>query len=249
MAIVNRLKEDEDLAWMHEILDSRDMSRRVLLPLYVASEIDPSAEGLTSGYISRIYTELGVRIAQANVSRGFRERRKNTSWLTRFGARVLLCDTKSREQVARTWSNNAGVPSPDAHTARALTHAQLGRVDQVIGMIWSAYPLEADFDTCLDLLEAEGLSNQNRPRLRRSLRASRLVSQGKTTGSYRINPRYTEFLTAKYAPIVGAPKQISVHDEQAVIPAGTIPLDRKYIKEIVRRSTRGTLRVTMTRPL
>lgn len=131
------------------------------------------------------------------------------------------------------------MPSPDAHTARALTHAQLGRVDQVIGMIWSAYPLEADFDTCLDLLEAEGLSNQNRPRLRRSLRASRLVSQGKTTGSYRINPRYTEFLTAKYAPIVGAPKQISVHDEQAVIPAGTIPLDRKYIKEIVRQVNEG----------
>lgn len=69
MAIVNRLKEDEDLAWMHEVLDSRDMTRRVLLPLYVAAEIDPSAEGLTSGYISRIYTELGVRIAQANVSR------------------------------------------------------------------------------------------------------------------------------------------------------------------------------------
>jgi hypothetical protein len=68
MAIVNRLKEDEALAWLHEVVDSRDMTRRVLLPHYVASEVDSRAEGVTSGFISRVYTELGVRIAQANIS-------------------------------------------------------------------------------------------------------------------------------------------------------------------------------------
>jgi hypothetical protein len=106
-------------------------------------------------------------------------------------------------------------------------------------MIWSAYPAEADLDTVVDLLEAEGLSTQNRPRLRSALKASPLVSQGKAKGSYRINPRHLEALTTKYSPIVGAPPQIRVHDEQAVVPDGTIPLDRKYIKDIVRQINEG----------
>lgn len=69
LAVVNRIKEDESLQWLQAVVDSRDMTRRVLLPLYVASEIDPRCEGVTSGFIARVYTELGVRIAQANVSR------------------------------------------------------------------------------------------------------------------------------------------------------------------------------------
>jgi len=69
LAIVNRIKEDESLQWLHAIVDSRDMTRRILAPLYVAAEIDSRADGLTSGLISRIYTELGVRIDTANVSR------------------------------------------------------------------------------------------------------------------------------------------------------------------------------------
>jgi hypothetical protein len=69
LAVVNQIKEDESLQWVQAVVDSRDMTRRVLLPLYVASEIDSRGEGVTSGFISRVYAELGVRIAQANVSR------------------------------------------------------------------------------------------------------------------------------------------------------------------------------------
>lgn len=68
MAVVNRIKDDESLKWLHQIIDSRDMTRRVLMPLYVAAEIDARAEGLTSGFISRVYAELGVRLDQANAS-------------------------------------------------------------------------------------------------------------------------------------------------------------------------------------
>jgi hypothetical protein len=68
LAVVNRIKEDEALQWTHPILDSRDMTLRILLPLYVASEIDPGAEGITSGFISRVYAELGIRMNVGNTS-------------------------------------------------------------------------------------------------------------------------------------------------------------------------------------
>lgn len=129
--------------------------------------------------------------------------------------------------------------NPDAQTAHALAHAQLGRIEQVIGMIWSAYPAEIDLDSVVDLLESEGLSTQNRARLRKQLNASRIVSRGKAKRSYRINPRYLNSLSTKYSPIVGAPRQIRVHDAGAVVPDGTIPLDRKYLKDIVRQINEG----------
>jgi len=68
LAVVNRIKEDEALQWTHPLLDSRDVTRRVLLPLYVASLIDAGADGITSGFISRVYAELGIRIGVGNVS-------------------------------------------------------------------------------------------------------------------------------------------------------------------------------------
>jgi len=68
LAVVNRIKEDETLQWTHPLLDSRDVTRRVLLPLYVASIIDAGAEGITSGFISRVYAELGIRMGVGNVS-------------------------------------------------------------------------------------------------------------------------------------------------------------------------------------
>jgi hypothetical protein len=68
LAVVNCIKEDESLQWTHRILDSRDMTLRVLLPLYVASKIDASAKGVTSGFISRTYSELGVKMAVGNIS-------------------------------------------------------------------------------------------------------------------------------------------------------------------------------------
>ncbi len=68
LAVVNRIKQDEFLKWTHPLLDSRDVTRRVLLPLYVASLIDAGADGITSGFISRVYSELGIRMGVGNVS-------------------------------------------------------------------------------------------------------------------------------------------------------------------------------------
>jgi hypothetical protein len=76
LVVVNRIKEDESLEWAHAIIDSRDVTRRVLLPLYVAAEINPRADGLTSGFITRVYSELGVRLDQANVSKELSGRAK-----------------------------------------------------------------------------------------------------------------------------------------------------------------------------
>lgn len=131
------------------------------------------------------------------------------------------------------------MPSLNAQTASALAHAQLDRVGQVVGMIWSVHPTEADLDTAVDLLESEGLSTQNRTRLKASLKASPLVSRGKAKGSYRINPRHLADLNDKYSPIIGAPRQIRVNEAEAVMPDGTIPLDRKYLKDIVRQINEG----------
>ena len=90
LAVVNRIKEDETLQWVQAVVDSRDMTKRVLLPLYVAAEIDPRGEGVTSGFISRVYTELGVRIAQANVSRELSGKAK----------KYVLADTVRRKGAA-----------------------------------------------------------------------------------------------------------------------------------------------------
>ena len=68
IAVVNRIKEDDALSWLHDIIDSRNVLDRVLLPLFVVNQIDSRADGLTSGFISRVFAELGVRLAVPNVS-------------------------------------------------------------------------------------------------------------------------------------------------------------------------------------
>jgi type III secretory pathway lipoprotein EscJ len=91
----------------------------------------------------------------------------------------------------------------DRHLAHLFTHSELSRVNQVIGMIWSVYPDDAELDEVINLLEAEGLSRQNRARLRAALKASRLVSQGKRKDSFRINPREAARLSETFAPVTG----------------------------------------------
>ena len=127
----------------------------------------------------------------------------------------------------------------DRHLAHLFTHSELSRVNQVIGMIWSVYPDDAELDEVINLLEAEGLSRQNRARLRAALKASRLVSQGKRKDSFRINPREAARLSETFAPVTGRPKKILVNDAAALIPDGTLPLDRRYIAAIVRQVNEG----------
>jgi hypothetical protein len=68
LAVVNHIKEDEAFQWVHAILDSKDQMLRALVVLYVAAETDPQGPGVTTGFISRVYLELGVRLTTANVS-------------------------------------------------------------------------------------------------------------------------------------------------------------------------------------
>lgn len=126
-----------------------------------------------------------------------------------------------------------------SEAAHLLTHSELSRPDQVVGMIWTAYPGEADFDEALDLLEAAGLSKQNRPRLKATLKACRQVAQGRAKNSYRLNPRHVDQLSEKFAPIVGAPKKIRIDNASALLPDGTLPLGRVYVAAIVRQVNEG----------
>lgn len=67
--IVNLVKNcDESEAIEKNILDRASTVDRVLLPLYVVHEHKANRFGLTSGEISRITTELGVRVTQPNAS-------------------------------------------------------------------------------------------------------------------------------------------------------------------------------------
>jgi hypothetical protein len=66
--VVNWIKEQGSAPWIDEILDSRDVTRRVLLPLYVSEKLRPGVGGITSGFISRVLTQLGVKISIPNVS-------------------------------------------------------------------------------------------------------------------------------------------------------------------------------------
>jgi len=129
--------------------------------------------------------------------------------------------------------------SPDARVANSLTHSDLSRLDQAIGLIWSVYPDEIDFDVMVAFLEAEGLSKQNRPRLKKMLKASRLVSKGRSANTFRLNPRSVETLNDKFRPVTGAPKRIVVATASAVIPDGTLPLNRRYVAAIVRQINEG----------
>jgi hypothetical protein len=67
--IVNFIKDSEEYEAIEKnILDRASTVDRVLLPLYVVHEHQGNRVGLTSGEISTVTTELGVRIAMPNVS-------------------------------------------------------------------------------------------------------------------------------------------------------------------------------------
>ena len=67
--IVNLVKNCDEADLIEKnILDRASTVDRVLLPLYVVHEHQANRLGLTSGEISRITTELGVRVTQPNAS-------------------------------------------------------------------------------------------------------------------------------------------------------------------------------------
>lgn len=67
--IVNLVKNCEEAEAIEKnILDRASTVDRVLLPLYVVHEHQANRLGLTSGEISSITTELGVRVTQPNAS-------------------------------------------------------------------------------------------------------------------------------------------------------------------------------------
>jgi hypothetical protein len=69
MAIVNHIKSGDEAECIEKnILDKIDQLPRVLLPLYVVYERMGNTTGLTSGEISKVTTELGIRIMVANAS-------------------------------------------------------------------------------------------------------------------------------------------------------------------------------------
>jgi hypothetical protein len=69
MAIVNHIRScDEAERVGKNILDKVDQLSRVLLPLYIVFEYMGNVTGLTSGEISKVTMELGIRITTANAS-------------------------------------------------------------------------------------------------------------------------------------------------------------------------------------
>ena len=123
--------------------------------------------------------------------------------------------------------------------ARTLVHSDLARLDQLIGLIWSVYPNEVALSTALQQLEGAGMPSQNQSRTKRELDRCRSVSHGKARGTFRINPRYKEGLDQLYGVLCGAPQSIVVQDAEVLIPNGTLPLDRRYIKMIVDQINQG----------
>ncbi len=68
--IVNLVKDcDESEAIGKEILDRTSQVDRTLLPLYVVHEYMGNAFDLTSGHISKVTGDLGIRISQPAASR------------------------------------------------------------------------------------------------------------------------------------------------------------------------------------
>jgi hypothetical protein len=69
MAIVNHIKSCDEAELIEKnILDKIDQLPRVLLPLYIVYEYMGNMSGLTSGEISKVTTELGIRIMTGNAS-------------------------------------------------------------------------------------------------------------------------------------------------------------------------------------
>jgi hypothetical protein len=123
--------------------------------------------------------------------------------------------------------------------ADALVHSPLTRLHQVVGLVWAIYPGEIEIARALDALEGAGMPRQNRSRLSTALRSSSLVSRGARAASVRLNPKHKPKLDAQYGPIVGPARKITVRDNGAVIPSGTVPLDRRYIERIVAQVNEG----------
>jgi hypothetical protein len=68
--IVNLVKNCEEAEAIEgNVLDRASQVDRVLLPLYIVHEHMGNRFGLTSGEVSKITTELGVRVTQPNASR------------------------------------------------------------------------------------------------------------------------------------------------------------------------------------
>lgn len=67
--LVNAIKEsDEFEAFDQHIFKRRRQLERVLLPMYVLGKTSGSTVGLTSGEISRVCAELGLRMSQPNAA-------------------------------------------------------------------------------------------------------------------------------------------------------------------------------------
>jgi NADH dehydrogenase/NADH:ubiquinone oxidoreductase subunit G len=68
--IVNLVKDcDEAEAIEEQILHRASQVNRVLLPLYIVYKYLDNAQGLTSGEVSKVTTDLGIRVSQPNASR------------------------------------------------------------------------------------------------------------------------------------------------------------------------------------
>jgi len=67
--IVNIVKDCDEAEQIEvQILDRTSQVNRTLLPLYIVHEYIGNAYGLTSGEISKITTDLGVRVSQPHAS-------------------------------------------------------------------------------------------------------------------------------------------------------------------------------------
>jgi hypothetical protein len=68
--IVSHITNCDDAEGIEQtILNKRSRLNRVLLPLFIVHENYPKSPGLTSGEISKVTSELGIRVDQPNASR------------------------------------------------------------------------------------------------------------------------------------------------------------------------------------
>jgi hypothetical protein len=89
-AIVNAVKNcDEADAIEEKILDKTSQVDRTLLPLYVMHEYIEVKQGLTSGDINRVTTQLGIPISTANAS----------STLSGTASRYVMADSVRKKGV------------------------------------------------------------------------------------------------------------------------------------------------------
>ncbi len=99
--VVRAIKESEEFErYEQHILNRSRQLERVLLALYPLNKIPGGATGLTSGEISRVCAELGVRISQPNAS----------GVLSGIGARYVIGNrTRMKGQPVRYRLTGRGV--------------------------------------------------------------------------------------------------------------------------------------------